>query len=800
MLRNSGIDAIWFRGLALGSAAACISTASAQCARPEQDEFGRRAAVVMRDSSPQQETLSRSESGSSRGTCCTSNWSGLGLFGGDVQDVAVDPLDSNIVLASVAPASGAAGNLYRSTDGGATWIVVASVARSVYDIAWSPTGIAYIGTLDGVWKSTDAGVSFTALALGIGLNDQVFEVTIDPNNEQTIWAGVADAFGLQTKNVIVSTNGGATWTNKTPPLSAAQNCRAIAVKPGDSNTVYAAFGGSFGGGQVWVTTNGGTSWTNRSAGLPANPMNDIVHDGTRVLVAGGQLFGGQNVGLYSSTNDGATWTAIHTVSWPTQVVNDIEIQLGNPLNILLATPKGVFSSTSGGASWTFGAGSTSALSLNSVRFDPTNSTRRFLGASSTAVFRSTDGGVSYPPSTIGIRELNVVSVAASAANPNELAIAFQGLNDGGLFTSLDGGASWSLETGIPGTRWNTVAFAPNGTLYALSDGPSSIAPEGVYRRLSGVWTGIGPDQGTLFESELFALSFSPTDPNVIYSGGADFGVAGFEPTVWRYNGTSWTKAFEGMTGTEDSRSVQDIETLADGTGQNLVASFIDNSGNQLGGVLVSSNGGQSWTRTTTGLPALRQCYSLCLSPSDPNVVFLSNGVTTGGLYKSTDGGLSWASTGHVGNMRNVECDAFDDQILYGLYFDGSRVRISCDGGVTFNAFDVGLSSAGFGQGLFYAGGSTPRLLIPTTTGVFATAACGTSCPSPQPGCTTSDIAPTGGDCQVTLADLGVVLSGYQPGVPGKTREQGDIFPPGGDGFVDLTDLGQMLSDFGTDCR
>lgn len=736
-----------------------------------------------------------------RGTCCTAAWVGLGPYGGDVQDVAVSPLDANIVLAGVAPASGAAGNLYRSTDAGATWAIVAGVARSVYDIEFSPTGIVFIGTLDGVWKSTNAGASFTALALGIGVNDQVFEVAIDPNNEQTIWAGVADALGSQNKNVLVSTNGGTSWTNKTPPLSAAQNCRGIAVKPGDSNTVYAVFGGSFGGGQAWVSTNAGTTWTNRSAGLPANPLNDIVHDGTRVLLGGGQLFGSQNVGLYSSVNDGVSWTAIHDVTWPTQVVNDIQIDPTNTANIFLATPKGIFSSTNSGTSWSFGVGNTSSLSCNSVRHDTLNPSRLFAGASSTAVFRSLDAGASFVQSSVGIGQLNVFSVATNSLNPNEVAIAFQGLNDGGAYTSLDGGATWTLETGLPGTRWNTVAFSPAGVLHALSDGPSSIAPEGVYRRLGGVWTGIGPDQGTLFESELFALAFSPTDPSVLLSGGADFGVAGFEPTVWRYNGTTWTKVFEGTTGTEDSRSVQDIEVLADGTGQRLVASYTDFSGNQSGGALRSSDGGLTWVRSSTGLPTIRQGYSICRSPTDSDTVYYANGVSTGGLYKSVDGGASWASTGHVGNMRNVECDAYDDQIFYGIYFDGAKARISCDGGATFSAFDSGLTSAGFAQGLFYSAGGTPRLLIPTTTGIFATDACGApTCPVQLPGCVNSDIAPPGGDCVVNLADLGALLSNYAPGVPGKTREQGDVFPPGGDGIVDLADLGQMLSDFNTDCR
>lgn len=79
----------------------------------------------------------------------------------------------------------------------------------------------------------------------------------------------------------------------------------------------------------------------------------------------------------------------------------------------------------------------------------------------------------------------------------------------------------------------------------------------------------------------------------------------------------------------------------------------------------------------------------------------------------------------------------------------------------------------------------------------------TGCPNdPSMKCAHSDIFPAGGgDCQVNLSDLGVVLSNYAPGVPGKTRDQGDIFPIGaGNGIVDLSDLGQVLSDFNTDCR
>ena len=168
---------------------------------------------------------------------------------------------------------------------------------SVFDIEFAPDGAAYIGTQDSVRRSTDGGNSWTLLNLGIGVNDQVFDVALDPSNPSILWAGIADASGSQPVNVMRSTDSGATWSNRTPPLAAPISCRGIAVDPSDSNTVIAAFGGDFGGGEVWTTTDGGDSWTDRSAGLPNNPMQVVVYDGTRLLVGGGQRFGSENVGL-----------------------------------------------------------------------------------------------------------------------------------------------------------------------------------------------------------------------------------------------------------------------------------------------------------------------------------------------------------------------------------------------------------------------------------------------------------------------------------------------------------------------
>src|SRR4051812_30791057 len=148
-------------------------------------------------------------------------WSSLGPPGGDVFDAAVSTADSSIALAGIAPDGSFGGTLYRSSDEGNTWSEVQPLdGISVFDIEFASDGTAFLGTQDSVRESTDNGLSWVTLNLGIGANDQVFDVALDPSNSSTIWAGIADASGLQPVNVMRSTDGGATWANRTPPLAA----------------------------------------------------------------------------------------------------------------------------------------------------------------------------------------------------------------------------------------------------------------------------------------------------------------------------------------------------------------------------------------------------------------------------------------------------------------------------------------------------------------------------------------------------------------------------------------------------
>jgi hypothetical protein len=685
----------------------------AQPAAPRADQLGHRPAVIGTAPAAPMARVQQQDP--------VADWSLLGPPGGDVFAAAVSTIDPSLVLAGTAPAGGFGGSLYRSTDGGDGWSVVAAMAgTSVLDIEFTPDGTVYVATPSGIRVSTDGGVTWTPLDLGIGSNQFVYDVTVDPSNQDTLWASVDDAFGGQPVTLVRSTDGGETWLNRTPPAGAIA-ARGVAIDPADPDTVVAIFGGAFGGGAVFTSTDGGGTWVNRSAGLPPNPMHAVAYDGSRLLVGGGQRFGSQFVGLYQSTDLGASWTPLHDTSWPILVVEDIAIDPADPATILAATDgSGVHRSTNGGDTWELGIGGSGALATRSLRYAPGSSSELFLGASSLAVFRSSDGGDNFGQSADGISELGLTAIRANPLDPDELAVSFEGQNDGGVMSSTDGGASWTVEAAPP-TRYSTVGFAPDGTLYAVSSGPSSVAPEGLYRRAgNGSWESLGPDQGTLFESDLDSVAFSASDEDLILLGGADFGVAGNEGTIWRSGdgGTSWSKVYEA--GAIDT--VGDLEIVADGTDQQAVAGWYDVSGENVGGVLRSTDGGATWVPSSTGLPGgFFRAPRLCAVTGDPEVLYLSawSSFGTGFVFGSTDAGASWQSTGWNGlAINDIACDPADEQVLYISQLGGDPVARSGDGGAVFLPFATGIEHITSAGDLAF-GGET-ELLLASRQGSYAT--------------------------------------------------------------------------------
>src|SRR5262245_19166427 len=139
----------------------------------------------------------------------------------------------------------------------------------VADIAVHPAdkAIWYVGAAaGGVWKTTNAGISFTPVFDGEG-SFSIGAVMIDPRNPSVVWVGTGEnnvqrvvAYG---DGIYKSVDGGKSWTNM--GLKESEHIARILVDPRNSDIVYVAAQGPLWrkGGErgVYKTTDGGKTWT-----------------------------------------------------------------------------------------------------------------------------------------------------------------------------------------------------------------------------------------------------------------------------------------------------------------------------------------------------------------------------------------------------------------------------------------------------------------------------------------------------------------------------------------------------------
>jgi len=226
----------------------------------------------------------------------------------------------------------------------------------------------YAGTDRGVYKSTNAGASWTLPSPGLG--NQVIYGIAAATDCQTVYAAT---WG---QGVYKSTNGGANWSNPNEGLSGnAVFVTYVALNPSDVNTIYAATAVG-----VYKSTNGGISWSSQGLsgiyvlGVSIDPQQpQTVYAATR------------SSGIYKTTNGGGNWTLLVPSSARVYIVA-VDPHDSNHL-LAATTENGVLRSTDGGANWTVVGSASKALwvaaDLYKVQF--------WAGYDGLGVHRSTDG-------------------------------------------------------------------------------------------------------------------------------------------------------------------------------------------------------------------------------------------------------------------------------------------------------------------------------------------------------------------------------------------------------------------------
>ncbi|HXH60974.1 MAG TPA: hypothetical protein VNI20_06410 [Fimbriimonadaceae bacterium] len=243
--------------------------------------------------------------------------------------ITIDPTNANTVYVGTGDFYGYRGAGYgvmKSTDGGASWVPYgggvmgsARVSKVVVDpdktsIVLASTGRLGTGRL---YRSTDAGVTWSALAVPAADWTDLTVGVPDGSGVRTFWAGGSGNPGY----VYKSTDHGATWQAVTvPQLNVSNSVIAIATSKIDSQTAYLT--APWQQDVVLKTTDGGTTWTDVSAGLPAGYQwgqgwydywigTSVYNDGVTVR---DQVYLGI-ISTVMSTDGGTTWRDVGGYGW-----------------------------------------------------------------------------------------------------------------------------------------------------------------------------------------------------------------------------------------------------------------------------------------------------------------------------------------------------------------------------------------------------------------------------------------------------------------------------------------------------
>ena len=326
----------------------------------------------------------------------------------------------------------------------------------------------YLATAGGgVWKSANGGETWEPVFEKQSVS-AIGAVAIDPENENVVWAGTGEANPRNDVSygdgIYKTSDGGKTWTNM--GLRATRHISRIAIDPKDSkHVVVAAQGDVFKDSTdrgVYVTRDGGSTWQKTLYVGPQSGASDIAMAGGdgNILFAGIWQFqrlpwtfhsGGQNDGLYKSTDGGSTWNRLAGHGLPEGMTGRIGLAVApsddKRVYALIEAKGGILWRTDdGGAHWTMTSNDTLVdqrpFYFSHINVDPKNPDHVY--AVSEMLAESKDGGKKFKEIASDVH----VDYHAMWIAPNDPDRMITG-EDGGYALTLDGGKHWSFSRNLP---------------------------------------------------------------------------------------------------------------------------------------------------------------------------------------------------------------------------------------------------------------------------------------------------------------------------------------------------------------
>lgn len=385
----------------------------------------------------------------------------------------------------------------------------------------------------GVWKTTNAGTTFTPIFDGQG-SYSIGCITLDPSNPNVVWVGTGEnnnqravAYG---DGVYKSEDGGKSWKNM--GLKTSEHIGRIVVDPEDANIVYVAAYGplwSSGGERgIYKTKDGGKTWdrilnVSEHTGfseIHMDPRNNKVlyataHQRQRKVFT--YVGGGPESGLYKSTDAGATWNKI-TSGLPSGDLGRFTLAISpvNPDVLYLMVEAreggGTFISKDRGQSWSKQSGThTSGNYYMRLFCDPKNIHRVY--SIDTYMMVSNDGGKSFQ--LLGEKSKHVDN-HAMWINPGNTDHYLIGC-DGGLYESFDAGANWNFKANLPLTQFYKVATDNAYPFYHIHGGTQDNNSLGGPSRTNSANGIMNSDWYFTSTGDGFESQVDQSDPTIIYA-------------------------------------------------------------------------------------------------------------------------------------------------------------------------------------------------------------------------------------------------------------------------------------------
>lgn len=518
------------------------------------------------------------------------------------------------------------GGLWKTTNGGSSWIPVGDnlPTMGISDIAIAPnnSNIIYIATGDadgqqnptiGLLKSTNGGQSFSTTGLNFTASNmrQCSHILIDPSNSNNI---------LVSTNVGIykSTDGGSSF-NKVYN----NECFQLTLKPGSSTIAYASRPNG-----IIKTTNFGSTWSNVSNMNGINSTSYKVEFGVTPANANYIFAIDSDGGASKSTDGGSSWTSVSLpANFDTQGGYDMTVAIDqNTANTILIGGVNGWRSTNGGSSWTLYLDGYWSQGQPNFYVHSDHHVMKVAPWNSSLWFTGNDGGLHKGTLTQSNHWTDL---------SDGLAIT-QFYRMGGVKNNaqlLTAGAQDNDAVSFNGTTWLNINNSTDGIDGMINYNNTQIAyaasQEGHLTKTTNGWNSyqVITPQSSNYADFVWPIEMDPINPDIIYGGYED---------IYRSTngGSTWSNITNNVSSGEPFVSI----AIAPSNTSTLYA--IDYQG-----YLYKTTNITNWSNVSLPL-SLEGCISrVTVSPTDPNTIYvILMGYDAGEkVYKSTDGGQSWTN-------------------------------------------------------------------------------------------------------------------------------------------------------------